>query len=1542
MVLFIKTQLDQSLWRHGIGFDCRDESFDSTNLKDKLIGKIEFTKFDYQKMQQDWSARVIKKKFYINPIGLDIGKAAWCTDRMNKIMLRRAIKLFVKIANSSSKPESVSSPVNRLAAFTLMPFVYGLGINSYVVMAYAQQTATSEVRVSSYDYLPPILEKAVVFYQVKEPVSLKDLSKKLNMTPQLLKRLNNLHSDTLANEQTLKIVNLGYKIIISRMDKKLYFCDDNGRLIREYPIGVGKKKTKTPLGIFEVTERLERKAYWYKPHSSKKVPYGNKNYPFGKLGIFVRIGPSIGMHSTSWPESIGKEESDGCIRMKNEDVEEIYYFVPLGTKVIIKEFYSVDKDEQGAIYNTSSPVSGEQFIKKAAAELRQYEAVRRAIGPAVSIYGSARIGFGNPTGYYKEAMELAAELSRSGYTIITGGGPGIMEAANRGALPGTLSVGLRIELPFEQGANPFVNVPLVFKYFFSRKMAFVNLSQAFICMPGGFGTMDELFEVITLKDRRRVPDFPIILFGRQFYAGLYHLLSNMQRSGFLKRPLKDLVRLVDSKKEVLNILRRNKAMQFANVNNNNIDVTKTIRDLLKSLAKMENLGLAVGILGSEFVSEVHPVFREASRLAQGLAELNVSLLYRGRYGMGAGVWEGYQEIKKTKEDISARAVSFLMNENRNSFECAGDIRLNFTYLFEEKIAFMRHTNLGFAFFRGGSRTMDIFFEALCLIQTGKIMARPLVLIGRDFWMPWHEWITDVPLSCGVISPKDSLLYSIVDSHKEALHIFEDSYLESITQPSNSSSSPVKKRESFPSTLIRGPPVTKKFFISMFMLGIFLIPFGCASKQEYPHGTIVMPFDEAISNFTKRITLDPKSAVLYCNRGIFYASMGKVEEAKKDFDKAIELDSTFILRLSDNYLSVNDVRLRYATLWAIGETGSKEVIKPIINLYNIDENVYIRRHAIKVLSNFDGSAVNNVFLKGIEDEDAHIRHFSIMEFANREINNRSFIESIIKIAEEDKDNLVKRAAIFTLGAKINDFPKAVLTVKKALNDNDELIRLSAVLSLSNLKSRETVGFIESRMRDKSVKVRQVVALSFGAIADSKSLGHLKTLIKDENHFVRHAAVLGISASNDRRFIEPLIPMLRDPDAQVREGVAVFLGQFNEARVVKTLIPLLKDSNVHVRRSTVLSLGDKIKSYPQLPAEFVSILKTDSDSWTKYIAAFSLQSVKTPEVEKARPLIQQVGSEIKVVVIIPGVYNIIQKTEDIGRNLTQDCTTDWKLRRILELGGVRVIEHRWSGKYGDIPQAQAKLDNTMVEAFRIAGAKNKVMTIMHSAGNWVGERLGSSDLDIGVRKAVKGNRINLISLNSPSRYNFAELDSNWKNINSVTDPISWASLLSNMKNVNIPFNPLVFLPFVIPNEHNIHYRAFQQMHGGYSDTRVISNDVLQQVFPQLHMPYLNKMLRQQDIFNWKYFPTHGSWPGKYDFKSIAPPDYWKQEQFNQPKFNQPKIEAPKQYQSPAYNPSPAYKPYIPPAYKPAPAYKPYTPPAYNPPPVYRPYTPPTRWK
>ncbi len=172
----------------------------------------------------------------------------------------------------------------------------------------------------------------------------------------------------------------------------------------------------------------------------------------------------------------------------------------------------------------------------------------------VSIFGSARTPPDNPQ--YKAAQETAALLARAGFAVITGGGPGIMEAANRGAFEaGGLSIGCNIELPFEQKGNPYQTRSLTFKYFFVRKTMFVKYSTAFIIFPGGFGTLDELFEALTLIQTRKIRNFPVILFGTAYWRGMMDWLKGiMMEEGKIIESDLNLLYLTDSPAEVAEIV----------------------------------------------------------------------------------------------------------------------------------------------------------------------------------------------------------------------------------------------------------------------------------------------------------------------------------------------------------------------------------------------------------------------------------------------------------------------------------------------------------------------------------------------------------------------------------------------------------------------------------------------------------------------------------------------------------------------------------------------------------------------------------------------------------------------------------------------------------------------------------------------------------------------------------------------------------------------------------------------------------------------------
>jgi len=178
------------------------------------------------------------------------------------------------------------------------------------------------------------------------------------------------------------------------------------------------------------------------------------------------------------------------------------------------------------------------------------------IGPCVSIFGSARTKKDHP--HYRMAVEIASGLVKHGYGVITGGGPGIMEAGNKGASESEgKSVGLNIELPHEQYANPYIDTDKLinFDYFFVRKVMFVKFSQGFVVMPGGFGTLDEMFEAITLIQTKKIGRFPIVLVGKEHWSGLFEWIKNVLLQGkYINPENMDLVNLVETPDEAVKVI----------------------------------------------------------------------------------------------------------------------------------------------------------------------------------------------------------------------------------------------------------------------------------------------------------------------------------------------------------------------------------------------------------------------------------------------------------------------------------------------------------------------------------------------------------------------------------------------------------------------------------------------------------------------------------------------------------------------------------------------------------------------------------------------------------------------------------------------------------------------------------------------------------------------------------------------------------------------------------------------------------------------------
>lgn len=216
----------------------------------------------------------------------------------------------------------------------------------------------------------------------------------------------------------------------------------------------------------------------------------------------------------------------------------------------------IKKKFQDRSWNEIKAIDSWQIFRITSEFVQGFEKMAKA-GPCVSIFGSARTKPGNK--YYKLASEIAFKLTRNGYGVITGGGPGIMEAANKGAKAGGgRSVGLNIDLPMEQKPNPFIDHDKIinFDYFFVRKVMFVKYAQGFVVLPGGLGTMDELFEALTLIQTNKVAHFPVILVGKSYWSGLLAWIKETLIEQEKNADVDDLnlFKLVDTADEVVDIV----------------------------------------------------------------------------------------------------------------------------------------------------------------------------------------------------------------------------------------------------------------------------------------------------------------------------------------------------------------------------------------------------------------------------------------------------------------------------------------------------------------------------------------------------------------------------------------------------------------------------------------------------------------------------------------------------------------------------------------------------------------------------------------------------------------------------------------------------------------------------------------------------------------------------------------------------------------------------------------------------------------------------
>lgn len=397
----------------------------------------------------------------------------------------------------------------------------------------------------------------------------------------------------------------------------------------------------------------------------------------------------------------------------------------------------------------------------------------------ITILGSARL---LPTNYYyKEAEKLGALLAKAGFTVVTGGGPGIMEAANKGAFEaGGVSVGLNIQLPFEQVVNPYVTQSTSFSYFFTRKVMLTAPAQAFVFCPGGFGTLDEFFEVVDHIDLDFMASVPIILLGRSFWEPLLDFLRDRCGNlGTISLPQINSWHVVDSADEAYEYLKGSvsvsKSCDLSSQNfscYDNIDwrIFRIMSELVEGFEFMTGISDGITVLGTKSLSENHVAYRSAYDLGKVLAFRGLPVITGGKWGVAEAVSRGAYESGGTVLGIDLEDI-----KERKGFSSKDYFtkRITFRFPFTRKQVITAPTK-AFVIFPGGFGTLHQLFEILTLLNTKKIKRLPVVLYDRHFWQPLHSFIKEhLVHEMATIADEDDELYQIVDGEKNIIRVIDE-------------------------------------------------------------------------------------------------------------------------------------------------------------------------------------------------------------------------------------------------------------------------------------------------------------------------------------------------------------------------------------------------------------------------------------------------------------------------------------------------------------------------------------------------------------------------------------------------------------------------------------------------------------------------------------------------------------------------------------------------------------------------------------------------
>ncbi len=395
-----------------------------------------------------------------------------------------------------------------------------------------------------------------------------------------------------------------------------------------------------------------------------------------------------------------------------------------------------------------------------------------SLNKEVTVFGSARFKQGEK--YYDIAVQLGALLAKNGYTTITGGGPGIMEAANKGAFEaGGESLGLNIQLPFEQRINPYVKKSMAFYYFFTRKVMMTAPAHAYIFFPGGFGTMDEFFEVIDNMELGKLCRLPIVLVGKDYWQPILDfLLDTCCSVGSINGEQVKHWYLVDTAKEAMDVITEwnhdeeaFKACELSSLgfhgNMHNMDwrIFRIMAELVEGFEFLTGLVEGVSVLGTYSIKSNSQYYDEAYQLGQALAVEKFVTVTGGSDGIAEAANKGAFEAGGESVGIGMEV------HGRSKMNSYVNKSIIFKFPFTRKLIITAPSK-AFVFFPGGFGTMHQLFELLTLIETKKIAKIPILLYDRKFWEPLDKFIKQIfDKKFETINDDDTLSYQIIDDVK---------------------------------------------------------------------------------------------------------------------------------------------------------------------------------------------------------------------------------------------------------------------------------------------------------------------------------------------------------------------------------------------------------------------------------------------------------------------------------------------------------------------------------------------------------------------------------------------------------------------------------------------------------------------------------------------------------------------------------------------------------------------------------------------------------